>query len=173
MTRRTLVGSLAVAATMKPQSSRSQHAPRPKHTEWKPKLGVLGPYTPANVEFDKAQGFTNLILGAGRGSTLDADTITDGQIEEVKATIVQSGMHVSALQVGDNSIPADLERRARDNAYFAKVIDLAGKLGVSYIGTQSGKDASKPFPQQVDEIVRVYNDKYFPACQLSRVRILW
>ena len=173
MTRRTLVSSLALAATMKPQSSPSQHTPRPKHTEWKPKLGVLGPYTPANVEFAKAQGFTNLILGGGRGSTLDADTITDAQIEEVKATISKSGMYVSALQVGDNSIPADPEKRARDNAYFAKMIDLAGKLGVSYIGTQSGKDASKPFQQQVDEIVRVYNERYFPACQRNHVRILW
>ena len=147
--------------------------PRQRHTEWKPKLGVLGPYTPANVEFAKAQGFTNLILGGGRGSTLDADTITDAQIEEVKATIARSGMHVSALQVGDNSIPADPAKRERDNAYFAKMIDLAGKLGVMYIGTQSGKDAAKPFPQQIDEITRVYTEKYFPACQRSRVRILW
>lgn len=162
-----------MAAAMKPQSAQSQHAPRPKHTEWKPKLGVLGPYTPANVEFAKAHGFTNLILGAGRGSTLDADTITDAQIEEVKATVLKHGMHVSALQVGDNSIPSDPEKRARDNSYFVKIIDLAGKLGVPYIGTQSGKDASKPFQQQVDEIIRVYNEKYFPACQRSRVRILW
>jgi sugar phosphate isomerase/epimerase len=53
------------------------------------------------------------------------------------------------------------------------MIDLAGKLGVPYIGTQSGKDASKPFQQQVDEIERVYTEKYFPACQRNKVRILW
>jgi sugar phosphate isomerase/epimerase len=44
---------------------------------------------------------------------------------------------------------------------------------VPYIGTQSGKDPSKPFQQQVDEIVRVYNEKYFPACERNHVRILW
>ncbi len=158
---------------MKPQSSPSPHPRRQRHTEWRPRLGTLGPYTPANVQFAKEQGFTNLILGGGRDSTLDADTITDAQIEEVKATVSKYGMHVSALQVSDNSIPADSEKRARDNAYFAKMIDLAGKLGVPYIGTQSGKDPSKPFQQQVDEIVRVYNEKYFPACERSHVRILW
>ncbi len=173
MTRRTLVGSLALAATFKPQSSAALEPHPQPPTEWKPKLGVLGPYTSANVEFAKAQGFTNMILGADRGSTLDATTITDVRIEEVKATIAQHGMHVSALQIGGDHIAADPERRARSNSYFAKSIELAGKLGVPYIGTQSGKDASKPFPQQVDEIVRVYNEKYFAACERDHVRILW
>ncbi len=173
MTRRTLVGSLALAATLKPQSSQAPHPLRQKHTEWKPKLGVLGPYTPANVEFAKAQGFTNLILGAGRRSTLDATTVTDAQIEDVKATVAKYGMHVSALQVDGDHTAADAEKRARENAYFVKVIELAGKLGVPYIGSQSGKNPSKPFAEQVDEIVRVYTEKYFPACERNHVRILW
>lgn len=161
MTRRTLVQSLAFAPALK------------SFTEWKPKLGVLGPYTPANVQFAKSQGFTNMILGSGRHSTLDATTITDAEIEQVKATLVSNGMYVSALQVGDDPISPDPQKRARSNEYFVAAINLAGKLGVPFIGTQSGKDASKPFPQQIDEIVRVYNEKYFPACQRNHVRILW
>ena len=177
MTRRTLVGSLALAATLKSQSTQSpapayrrQHEP---HTEWKPKLGVLGPYTPGNVEFAKSEGFTNMILGAGPGSTLDASTITDTQIEQVRATLRKFDMHVSALQIDGNHIAPDAAKRASENSYFAKAIELAGKLGVPYIGTQSGKDPNQSFEQQVDEIVRVYNEKYFPACQQHRVRILW
>ena len=54
-----------------------------------------------------------------------------------------------------------------------KAIELAGKLGVPYIGTASGKDATKKLAQQVDEIVRVYNEKYFAACEKYKVRILW
>jgi sugar phosphate isomerase/epimerase len=165
MTRRTLVSSLALAAAAK--------AAKPVHPEWKPLLGVLGPYTPNNVAWTKAQGFTNMILGSGPRSTLDAETITDAQIAEVKATLQQHQMHVSALQVGGDSINPDPARRARSNHYFVKAIELAGKLGVSYIGTQSGKDAAKPFQQQVDEIVRVYNEQFFPACQQYKVRILW
>ncbi len=48
-------------------------------------------------------------------------------------------------------------QRERVNSDFVKTIELAGKLGVPYIGTQSGKDASKTFEAQVDEIVRVYH----------------
>jgi sugar phosphate isomerase/epimerase len=166
MTRRTLVGSLAFAATLKSQGTETR-------TEWKPKLGVLGPYTSANVEFAKAQGFTNMILGSSPRSTLDASSMTDAQIEQVKTTLRNSQMHVSAFQVTQNHIAPDPARRARENAYFVKAIELAGKLGVPYIGTTSGKDDAKPFLQQVDEIVRVYNEKYFQVCERNHVRILW
>src|SRR5581483_6950387 len=147
MTRRALVGSLALAATLKAQHR--EEVP----VEWKPRLGVLGPYTPANVEFANAQGFTNMILGSSPRSTLDAASLTDAQIESIKATLQQSRMHVSALQVTQNHIAGDLQHRAAENAYFVKAIDLAGKLGIPYIGTASGKNASKPFQEQVEEVV--------------------
>ncbi|MBV9294789.1 MAG: TIM barrel protein, partial [Acidobacteriaceae bacterium] len=176
MTRRTLLTSLAAAATLRAESSSAMTTP-PHRTqppaEWKPKLGVLGPYTPANVEFAKTQGFTNMILGVGRHGTLDAETVTDAQIESVKATLQKYDMHVSAFQIDGNHIAPDPEQRARQNAYFVKTSELAGKLGVPYLGTQSGKDPSKPFQEQVDEIVRVYHDKYFAACERNHVRILW
>lgn len=168
MTRRTLIGCLGAAA-----ASSLSKAQRARPEEWKPRLGVLGPYTPANVEFAKAQGFTNMILDGGSRSTLDAASITDAQVEQIRATLQKAPMHVSAFQVTQNHIEPDPQKRERENAYFVKAIELAGKLGVPYIGTASGKDPSKPFPQQIDEIVRVYNEKYFPACQRNHVRILW
>jgi sugar phosphate isomerase/epimerase len=155
-------GSLAAAAKI-------------PHTEWKPMLGVLGPYTPGNVAWAKEQGFTNMILGSGAGknSTLNAQAISDAEVEDVKRVLKQHQMNVSALQVGSDTINPDMAARARANDYFVKAIELAGKLGVPYIGTQSGKDAKKSFPAQVDEIVRVYNEKFFPVCQANKVRILW
>ena len=177
MTRRTLVGSLALAAALKGQATKSPEPPHPHHREphqeWKPKLGVLGSYTPANVEFAKTEGFTNMILGAGPHSTLNAGSLTDSRIEQVKTTLRKFDMHVSALQIDGNHIASDPAERAGENSYFVKAIGLAGKLGIPYIGTQSGKDASKDFQQQVDEIVRVYTEKYFPACEQNHVRILW
>lgn len=176
MTRRTLVSSLAAAAALRGQAAQTtkpQHPKREPHKEWKPLLGTLGPYTPANVEFAKSHGFTNMILSGGRHSTLDASTITDSQVEEVKATLQKAEMHVSAFQIDGSHIDPDPQRRAQTNEYFVKAIDLAGKLGVPYIGTCSGKDASKSLAEQVDEIVKVYNEKYFPACERNKVRILW
>src|SRR6266446_1320454 len=166
MTRRTLIGGMATAAAVVAQE-------RVRPVEWKPRLGVLGPFTEANVRFAKEEGFTNMILGATRRSTMDASTITEQQIENVKQTLAKYGMHVSAFQASQNHIAPDPDKRKQDTDYFVKLIELAGKLGIPYIGTSSGKDADKPFEQQVNEIVKVYTERYFPACQANKVRILW
>jgi len=165
LSRRAVLGTLAAGATVRAQ--------RREHTEWKPRLGILGPYSEANLAFAHEAGFTNMILGATPRTSLDAATLSDSQIEKVKNSIDHSGVHVSALQVTQNHISSDADRRSRETAYFVKAIELAGKLGVPYIGTASGKDGSKTLAQQVDEIVRVYNEKYFPSCEKHRVRILW
>lgn len=141
--------------------------------EWKPKLGILGPYTEANVAFAKQEGFNNMILGVGARTPLDPATTTDEAAAKAKQHLASSGISVSAFQVTQNHIAADPDRRARENAYFIKAIELAGKMGVPYIGTASGKDEAKPFQAQIDEIVRVYTEKYFPVCEKNKVRILW
>lgn len=161
-----LIGTVAAAAGAAAQA-------RAARKEWKPKLGVLGQYTEANVDFALKEGFNNMILNGGPGSTLDARKITDEEIEKVKSTLASKGMNVSALQINGSHIDARPEVRQRENEYFAKAIEMAGKLGVPYIGTQSGKDESKPFPQQVDAIVRTYQEKYFANCEKYKVRILW
>jgi sugar phosphate isomerase/epimerase len=141
--------------------------------EWKPRLGILGPYTEANVQFTREEGFTNMILGVGRNSTLDPTKVTDLQIQSALQTIQSAGIHVSAFQCSWNHIQPDPARRKQDNDYFVEVIKLAGKMGVPYIGTSSGKDPAKRFADQIDDIVRVYNERYFPVCQANKVRILW
>jgi sugar phosphate isomerase/epimerase len=151
-------------------AAQAQQQKRPG--EWKPKLGVLGPYTPNNVKFAHQEGFNNMILGVGRG-TLDPESATDQQIAETLAVLKSNEMNVSAFQVTQNHIAADPAQRKRENDHFVKAIELAGKMGVPYIGTCSGKDANKKFPAQVDDIVRTYTERYFPACQKNKVRILW
>ena len=163
MTRRTLMTSAAAVVA----------AAAVKAAEWKPRLGILGPLTEANVRFAHEEGFTNMILGATRRSTMDPTTLTDAQVENVKQTLTRYNMHVSAFQASQNHIAPDPARRKQDNDYFVKVIELAGKLGIPFIGTSSGKDPDRPFQQQVDDIVRVYTERYFPACQANKVRILW
>jgi sugar phosphate isomerase/epimerase len=165
MTRRFLLGGLATAAAV------AQEQARP--AEWKPRLGILGPFTEANVRFAKEEGFTNMILGATRRSTMDPTTLSDQQIENVKQTLTRYSMHVSAFQASQNHIAADPTQRKQDNDYFVKLIELAGHLAIPYVGTASGKDAGKPFQKQVDDIVSVYTERYFPACQANKVRILW
>ena len=165
VSRRTLLSTLAAGGAALAQKR--------EPGEWKPRLGVLGPYTEGNLAFAREAGFNNMILGASPRTSLDAAALDDGKIAAIRATIERAGVHVSALQVTQNHIDGDAGRRSRENAYFVKAIELAGKLGVPYIGTASGKDPKKNLAQQVDEIVRVYTEKYFPACEKYRVRVLW
>lgn len=166
-TRRELLCTLPVIAA----AVRHGHAVPVK--SWKPKIGILCQYTEANVEFAAAEGFKSLELSATPKSRLDAAVITDDQIEKAKAFISHAGLEVSVLGIAVNHTAPDATERARINTYVGKVIELAGKMGVPYVATMSGNMRGRPFQEQIDAIVRVYNEKYFALCQKHKVRILW
>lgn len=165
LSRRVLLAQMAAgtAATLSAQ----------RITTWKPKLGTLGRYTDANVAFTKSEGFTSMVLDATPKSTLNPENLTDDKIAQVKSKIAQAGLMASAFQCTVNHTPLDPQARAKENAYFARVIELAGKLGIPYVGTASGHMPGRPLAEQVDNIVRVYNEQYFPVCERAKVRILW
>lgn len=159
-TRRGVLAAFATACAAQRQS-------------WKPKLGILGRFTEVNLEFAKTEGFTSMGLWSDPGGPLDAMRITDEKIEQVKSSISRSGLYISVIGATMNHISPDPGERARVNAYFAKVIELAGRLGVPHVGTASGKMPGGRLDGQVSEIVRVYTEKYFPVCERHKVRILW
>jgi sugar phosphate isomerase/epimerase len=115
----------------------------------------------------KQEGFTSMQL------RLNPDKLDDAAIAALKEKIQRSGIYVSSLAVDGNHIDPDPARRAKQNEYAAKCIELCGKLGIPNIGGQSGTIKGKPLSAQVDEIVRVYTDKYFPLCEKYKVRVLW
>jgi sugar phosphate isomerase/epimerase len=156
VSRRSLITALSAVSVLRAQ--------RPG---WKPKLGVLAEYSDANLAFAKAEGFTSMQL------RLNPEGLSDASIAAIKDKIQKSGIYVSSLAVDGNHIDADPAKREKQNRYTAQCIELCGKLGIPNIGGQSGKINGRPLAQQVDEIVRVYNDKYFALCQRNNVRILW
>ena len=159
ITRRTILTALSAAATVK-----AQRQPPPN---WKPKLGVLCSYSDANLEFVKSEGFTSMQL------RLDPDKLDDAAIAAIKDKIQKAGIYVSALAVDGNHIDPDPALREKQAVYTLKMIELAGKMGIPNIGGQSGTNKAQPLQQQVDEIQRVYTERYFAACQKNNVRILW
>ena len=147
-------------------------AQRPQPRNWKPKLGILCRYSEANLEFARKEGFTSIQFMGGDG--LDAGKpVDDAAIAAVKAKAAAAGIYISSLGENGNHIDPDPERRRRVGEQMARCIEIAGKLGVKYIGTQSGTIPGSPLQAQVDEIVRVYTEKYFPLCQKHNVGILW
>ena len=159
------MAGVAAAAAVNPAS-----AARPS---WRPKLGILGEFTPGNVEFAKAEGFTSMGIWAHEGGALPADTITGAQVAAIRTAFQQSGVYLSVVGATVNHIDPDPAKRQSINAYFAKVIELAGKVGAPYVGTASGVMRGRPLKEQVAEIVRVYEQNYFSLCQKHNVRILW
>src|ERR1700740_3858090 len=114
ISRRTLLGSATAAVCL---AALSKAGARP--TEWKPRLGILGRYTEANVDFALQEEFNNMILSAGAGVPgLDTTKISDEEIARVQNHLSLKGMHVSALQVNGNYIAADPAQRAQENSNF-------------------------------------------------------
>jgi sugar phosphate isomerase/epimerase len=159
ITRRSVITAVSAAAAAQAQRRRPPN--------WKPKLGVLCGYSDANLEFVKAEGFTSMQL------RLDPAKLDDSAINALKDKIQRSGIYVSSLACDGNHIDPDPAARERQNQHTVQIIELAGKLGVPNIGGQSGTMKGRPLAEQVDQIVRVYTEKYFPACEKNHVRILW
>ena len=161
-TRRAVLGALSAAGAA---------AQSRKYVNWKPRLGILCRYSEANVEFARQEGFQSLQLMGGDG--LDPDRQDDAVLERIRQNIARAGLHASSLGVNGNHIAPDPAARERMNTQTMRSIEMAGQLGIRYIGGQSGTMPGRPLQEQVDEIVRVYTEKYFPLCQKHNVRILW
>jgi sugar phosphate isomerase/epimerase len=166
-TRRNVLSSMLSAAGI----AFAQRPPRPK--TWKPKLGILGQASEANIAFARQEGFTSMGIWANRRTPLDPETATDAAVARIQEMLRRSGLHISVIGCSESHIDPDPQARARANSYFGKVIELAGRLGAPHVGTQTGGMPGRPLAEQVDELVRVYTEKYFPLCQKHHVRILW
>ena len=149
ITRRTVLTAISVAAAAQAQRQRTP--------SWKPRLGVLGQYSEANLEFIKADGFTSWQV------QLNPDRLDDAAIAAIKDKIQASGIYASSVGCDGNHIDPDPAARARQIQKTIKTLELCGKLGIPNIGGQSGTIKGQPLQAQVDEIVKVYTEKYFPA----------
>ena len=158
ITRRTVLTALSAAAAVKAQR---------QPPNWQPKLGVLCDFSDAILEFVRSEGFTSMEL------RLDPDKLDDNAVASIKDKVQKAGIWVSSLACDGNHIDPDPAKREKQAIHTLKMIELAGKLGVPGIGGQSGTIPGQPLQQQVDEIERVYTERYFAACEKNKVRILW
>ncbi|MEO8658927.1 MAG: sugar phosphate isomerase/epimerase [Bryobacteraceae bacterium] len=158
ITRRTALTAFTAAAAVQAQQ---------KYPNWKPRLGVLCDYTDSNLEFVRSEGFTSMQL------RLNPDKVDDATAAAIKDKIAKAGIRVSSLACDGNHIDPNPAARERQNQFAVKCIELAGKLGIPAIGGQSGTMRGRPLAEQVDEIKKVYTEKYFPALEKNKVRLLW
>jgi sugar phosphate isomerase/epimerase len=157
-TRRAILQSAVAAAVLDCVPARAATA------HWKPKLGIYCRYSPANIAFAGKEGFTCVQLSTGGPISPES---TDEQLAEVKRSLAAAGLTISALNGGGNHLDPVVQQR------FVKIIELAGRLGVSCIGGSSGAIAGRPLNEQVQAIVKAYETQYFASCEKYKVRILW
>src|SRR6185437_9367742 len=138
------------------QSAVAAAAARAATAHWKPKLGIFCRYSTANIDFAAKEGFTCLQLTTGGVISPDS---TDEQLAEVKRSLESRGLVIAALNGGGNHLVPAAQQQ------MVKIIELAGRLGVSYIGGSSGAIAGRPLAEQVDAIVKAYETNYFAACE--------
>ncbi|HVY91685.1 MAG TPA: TIM barrel protein, partial [Bryobacteraceae bacterium] len=146
------------------QSAVAAAAARAATAHWNPKLGIFCRYSAANIDFAGKEGFTCVQLSTGGPISPDS---TDEQLAEVKRSLAAAGVTIAALNAGGNHLDPAVQQR------FPKVIELAGRLGVSYIGGSSGAIPGRPLDEQVQAIVKAYETQYFASCEKYKVRILW
>lgn len=162
LTRRTVLSAITAASAV---------AQTRRYPNWKPKVGILCKYSEANVDFAKEEGFTSLQFMGGPG--LNPVQQDDAALAAIRNKVQRAGLTISALGIDGNHIDPDPARRERVIKSTMGSIEMAGKLGVRYVGGQSGKVEGRPLAEQVSEIVKVYTEKYFPLCEKHNVKILW
>ena len=158
ITRRSVIAAVSAAAAAQAQRPPSQLETR---------LGILCQYSDSNLEFVKAEGFTSMQL------RLDPDKLDDAAIAAIKDKIQRPDSIFPRWPWTATTSTPTPPRANNKTSTPSKCLELCGKLGIPNIGGQSGTIKGRPLQQQVDEIVKVYTEKYFPVCERNKVRILW
>lgn len=120
------------------------------------RLGFYGNYTPQTAEFAKKIGFQSMQLSAWPQSTLNADTISDAQLAEIKRDLDSKDIQISALGYYPNYLTPNKEEAAEYERYLVKVMDLANKLEVSVVSTFIGKDPDKSVEENLLDFKKTF-----------------
>jgi sugar phosphate isomerase/epimerase len=108
------------------------------------RLGFYTNYSKTVAEFARKTGFTSLQLSAWPQSSLNADTITDREIGEIKADLDRKDIEISALGFYPNVLSEDEDAAQESRRYLTKVIELAARMEVNVVSTFAGRRKSLP-----------------------------
>ena len=84
------------------------------------RIGFYTDYSESIAAFAQEVGFTSLQLSAWPSSTLNADTITDDRIAEIRGDLDARGIEISALGYYPNPLDVDAEKARRPAATCAR-----------------------------------------------------
>jgi len=121
------------------------------------RLGFYSDYSESVAHFAHRTGFRSLQLSAWPSSALNADTITDARIKEIKDDLDSKDIEISALGYYPNVLSDDPAAAAEARRYLKKVIELAARMEVSVVGTFAGRQKSKPVQESFKPFKEVFS----------------
>jgi sugar phosphate isomerase/epimerase len=125
------------------------------------RLGFYTDYSPEIATFAQDVGFGCLQLSAWPQSSLNADTITDERIAEIRADLDQRDIEISALGYYPNPLDVDESAASEARRYLLKVIELAERIGVKTVCTFAGQTQGRT----VAECLPAFAEIYKPICE--------
>ena len=76
--------------------------------------------------------------------------------DEVRETLSQHGLEISALAYYPNNLHPDEGHRNAVNEHLRRVIDAAERLGVGVVGTFVGNDQARPLPENLTRFREIW-----------------
>jgi sugar phosphate isomerase/epimerase len=120
------------------------------------RLGFYANYTKETAQLAQEIGFRSLELSAWPESSLNADKVSDKEIEQIRADLASKDIEISALGYYPNFLDPDVHEREEARRYFMKLLDLAQRMNVSVIATFAGRDPGKTIEQNMPLFKEVF-----------------
>lgn len=121
------------------------------------RLGFYTNYTPQIAAFAHRTGFKSLQLSAWPNSTLNADTISEREISEIRRDLESKDIEISALGYYPNPLADDAKRANEARRYLRKVVELAARMGVGVVATFAGRRKSLPVHESFAPFKEVFS----------------
>lgn len=114
------------------------------------RLGFYTNYSEEVARFAQDVGFTSLELSAWPSSTLNADTVENARVDEIRRDLDSRGIEISALGYYPNYLDPDPDEAAQARRYFLKLLDLAVKMNVPVVSTFAGRIPDRPVADSIE-----------------------
>jgi sugar phosphate isomerase/epimerase len=121
------------------------------------RLGFYTNYTPELADFAAKTGFNSLELSAWPESSLNADKVTAGDYEKIKADLASKDIEISALGYYPNPLSHNESEAKEARRYLLKVIDLAAAMNVPVVATFAGRDGGKTLKDNLPLFKEAYS----------------
>ena len=120
------------------------------------KIGFLADYSRDTVQFAGESGFGCLELQCSPRSAMNAHKILSGGASEVKESLAEYDLDISAIAWYANQLDPNPESRAQNGDYLRKLIDAAGALGVATVCTFAGRIPEKNIADNIPTFKEVW-----------------